>query len=144
MNIHQAIMKAADHIESRPDLFNFFQTVIPNYCGTPGCALGWIGHFYGVNRFDFKGASFHGDVLCVGDQLLGTPQRNLHTNHPFYNRLDALNKGWRWRASECAIALRLYAGKYHPAGVESSNGAFERFLATAMRAPEVTAAEKSG
>jgi hypothetical protein len=48
MNIRQAILKAADLIESRPELYAFYQNEVPE-CGTPGCMLGWIGHFLGVS-----------------------------------------------------------------------------------------------
>ena len=49
MNVREAILAAADHIETYPKKFSFASVEVPSRrsCGTPGCALGWIGHFAG-------------------------------------------------------------------------------------------------
>lgn len=47
--IRQAILQAADHIEKNPCDFNFYSVDKPE-CGTPGCALGWIGVFMGIEE----------------------------------------------------------------------------------------------
>ena len=100
--IRQAILKAADHIERNPDEFDFSTNSIPAsfHCGSPGCALGWIGCNLGekeIGRVAKKLGHGFGEFLSIIDKLDVYP-RNWHKNH-----LD------------CAIALRLYADKYHPA-----------------------------
>lgn len=108
-SLYTAIMQAADHIEQNPKEFSFFATLKPNGCGSPGCALGWIGYFAGGDNYQdvarnvlkVEGASRYGD---------GSPHFN------FYRRMDVLAGGfsaWAHDASGCARALRLYAEKYH-------------------------------
>jgi len=108
VNVYNAIMRAADHIENHPNEFNFSSVWIPGTddersCGTPGCALGWIGHFAGV-----KGLSEIEMPWRLGfDGLWLDAVRN------FYARMDALNRRWRRDSIACSGALRLYAEKYH-------------------------------
>lgn len=101
MNAYEATMKAADHIERNPQLFNFSCAIVPD-CGTPGCALGWIGYFMGIeggrsigNAIDKLGMSDHGKQ--------------------FYDRMwwvTGKNECWRDSPQMVAEKLRLYAAKY--------------------------------
>lgn len=102
-----AIMKAADKVEKSPCEFQFMETGIPDGCGSPGCALGWIGHFLGGAK---NFASVPG-MLGLGDEFEG--------QQIFYARMDALSPdSWRWDGYKCARTLRLYAEKYHSPVVE--------------------------
>jgi hypothetical protein len=112
MDIRQAILAAADHIGQNPKDFHFTAVRFPVRCGAPGCALGWIGHFYGVDRIKPRDETFSGNILAVTD-LLGIPSYN-HEECTFYARLDEFNMYWRANATGCAQALRQYADKYHP------------------------------
>lgn len=105
MNVYEAMMKAADHIEKNPRLFDFDVCAIPNECGTPGCALGWIGVFAGVA----PGKSIHAVAdYDDGSSILKVSQRK------FYDQMDALvGVDWIDSASLCAVGLRRYAEKYH-------------------------------
>lgn len=100
MNIYNAIMKAADHIEKNPTEFAWHSCVVPSipHCGTPGCALGWIGSFMQAET-----------ISCVAIAM------NCGGELSFYNRMDELEDhyGWTRNASDCARALRKYAEKYH-------------------------------
>ena len=108
MNIREAILKAADYIEVHPAEFNFMSISIPKGgCGTPGCALGWIGHFANIRSGIDKAAK---KALGLADQV------------DFYRRMDIMLCGsypgpttWRQDPKECARALRLYADRFHPA-----------------------------
>lgn len=113
-NIYDAIMKAADHIERHPEEFEFMETRVPRSCGSPGCAIGWIGHFaktkparlFGLvpERPEYAGKSI--GVVCR--QVIGVGGRS------FYRRLDATgHRGWQENPDACAKALRAYAQKYH-------------------------------
>jgi hypothetical protein len=122
MDIRQAILKAADWIEKHPEDFMFSATQIPK-CGTPGCALWWIGHF---SRMSLKTNDYESyttvakEVLRVpGEKLLG----NGSPHFEFYRRMDALlgHSGWMHYAPMCAEGLRLYADKYHPAPIAVPN-----------------------
>lgn len=111
MNIYNPIMKAADHIEANPALFDFQSTEIPR-CGTPGCALGWIGHFMGRPAELSKDEYFSYSAVAIYTLKLGpwiVADRN------FYKLLDDLTNRSRWRdnAIECAKALRLFAASYY-------------------------------
>lgn len=104
LNIYDAIMKAADHIERHPKLFNFAEVWVPD-CGTPGCALGWIGHFAGVKHDGYPQALSE----------IHVPRALTCASWDFYARLESLTGGPRWRndAAICARGLRLYAAQYH-------------------------------
>jgi hypothetical protein len=108
MNIRQAILAAADHIERNPGEFRFHSVAIPGFpsCGTPGCAIGWIASFMGMKDSQW------GKAFSVGDRknILGL------TDMEFYGRMDDLTDcDWKVSPAICVIALRLYADKYHPA-----------------------------
>lgn len=110
MNVRQAILNAADHIEQRPRDFDFMRCAVPADCGTPGCALGWIGHFLGMGGADFKDVNAR--LGLETDELMGARQ--------FYDRMDALNNAnpgemeWTDSSRICAKVLRLYADAHHP------------------------------
>lgn len=99
--IYTAFARAADIIEARPHLFEYQQNGIPN-CRTPGCAIGWVGHFLG-----------HKGDINVTHAILGTSVAR------FACRMDDLVGGltseidWRSSARKCAETMRLYAAKYH-------------------------------
>lgn len=114
MNVYQAIMQAADRIESRPDRFDFDSCGIPSVgnCGTIGCALGWIGACAGL--------PLTGDISAVAGHRYppekdGSVERSLLQVEQiaFYWRMDDIEYGWAKSAHKCAKALRLYAQKYH-------------------------------
>jgi hypothetical protein len=121
MEIRDAILRAADHIERHPQDFNFGSVSIP-VCGTPGCALGWISAYCDFPRGE------HGFSKCC--DLLGLEpefQTGIKLDagafkdqsFTFYNRMKKLGgSSWCSNAINCAEALRLYADKYHPAPVK--------------------------
>lgn len=105
MNIYDAIMKAADHIERYPREFNFDSCSVPKGpgCGTPGCAVGWMIFFFGSKELTFgRFARAHMGIE--------------HEGH-FYKRMNAFDfddgPDWMKDARRCARNLRLYAAKYH-------------------------------
>lgn len=114
MNIRNAILAAADHIERNPGEFNYHSIEVPRRagCGTPGCAYGWIATFSQLDLED-KRHEYGGKQIVA---LWGF-QEKAHFTEPteFYSRMNEFSNGWRGSASECAAALRLYADKYHPA-----------------------------
>lgn len=116
MNIREAILKAADHIEANPGLFNFEYITVPG-CGSPGCALGWIGAFYGIQA-DETICRMSVDVMGI-DSL------------EFYGRMREIARGnWRETAAGCAANLRLYANKYHPEQLPSISAELDRIFST--------------
>lgn len=102
MDIREAILAAADHIERNPDDFDFDSVSVPTRCGSPGCAIGWVAHFA---RCDW------GDVA----ELMGLRRGD---DTLLYTRLSILaGATWYQHAAVCAKGLRAYADKYHPAPV---------------------------
>jgi hypothetical protein len=118
MNIRQAILKAADHIERNPHLFDFKVWLMPNDCGTPGCAIGWIGLFSG-KTFEKGCWDIDGPRPGVSANVC-QPALGINAEE-FYSRMDcidlqtAFEMRWRRNAENCARTLRLYADTYHPA-----------------------------
>jgi hypothetical protein len=102
MNIRDAILEAAAHIERNPDDFNFHSIEKPSHCGTPGCAIGWIGVFAGIEEE-------HPSWLSAIKRQTGIDA------HDFYKKMSDIQLGWIFEAASCAITMRLYADKYHPA-----------------------------
>lgn len=120
MNIRDAILAAADKIESEPRRFNFDSICIPGItCGSPGCALGWI-------------AAFHGDIGDTysrswnSSRMAGLLGLGSGGDNAFYSRMDRLEEEhfgidrhdkheWMWTARRCAAVMRIYADRYHPA-----------------------------
>jgi hypothetical protein len=118
MNVREAILKAANQIEREPSCWSYMKDMVPE-CGTPGCALGWIGHFAGVRG--------HIDNVAV---LLGVERVEGTIQWGFYNRIQSLTGGrplpqthttaddyflTHATLPQIAEVLRLYADKYHPA-----------------------------
>lgn len=105
-----AILKAANRIERHPDEFDFMSIDVPEpgACGTPGCALGWIG-FYAK----LKPHVSEGFVSVVANKM------GLEGAAAFYGRMSSLNRRsdthWTDTAKQCAKVLRKYADKYFPA-----------------------------
>ena len=96
MNLHQitAIRQAADWIENNPEQYDYRENRIPSY-GTPGCALGWIGHFMGAE----------GGIMEVYHSLGMT--NLLSFSCCTMDRLAPDN--WRECAADCAKGLRAWA-----------------------------------
>jgi hypothetical protein len=115
MNVYEAIMLAANLIEQRPREFNFYSTSVPDGpgCGTPGCALGWIGAFLPDEQISIEyGPNFMHPCITGVARKMG-----MRECPEFYERMNELNKGiegyWTKDAKICAEILRLYAAKYH-------------------------------
>lgn len=113
MNVRSAILRAALHIESRPDDFDFMSTQRPKSgtCGTPGCALGWIGFFLDIETPPEGSDTF----LCRVNNALGV------SSYEFYDRMDSIDRAFRgvpgtWTTNpfRCHVALRVYASQFHP------------------------------
>lgn len=115
MNIREAILRAADMIELHPKQFDFMSIYVPS-CGTPGCAIGWIGCFMGIRDTNRSDGKTNVGYVCA--------EAGLPDSMEFYNRMDLIApRGWRRKAVLCAQGLRAYADKYHPAdGCEEIRG----------------------
>ncbi len=105
MNIRTAILKAADHIEQNPQLFNFCENRGPNDCKTPGCFLGWVSFFMDIKIED---------AVSSCKDILGIEFNDLHTRMWALKREKKLDATWNLSAQGCAIHARAYADKYHP------------------------------
>lgn len=65
--IRAALLKAADQIEQNPESYNFKTNDKPDGCGSPGCILGWVGAFLGIESDpEFPGAYASDVVDAVG------------------------------------------------------------------------------
>lgn len=120
MNLYHAIMAAADQIEKHPASFRFnTNTVPPDDCGSPGCALGWIAHFVGWESPPVSHA--FGEMSSVGhfaEECMKLPLDSSNAEMSFYGRMDRLESEdaplpWIDNAVVAAQTLRKYAEKYH-------------------------------
>lgn len=110
MNVYNIIMAAADQIEKDPGSFKYSKPVVPE-CGTPGCAVGWIGTFANVAA-----------GTCVTDvcrDVMGIPgpeDRSHLRYHVPYNifeqRMQDIHAGWRL-PEHVSGAMRRYAEIHH-------------------------------
>lgn len=103
--VRSAILRTADHIEQHPELFKFIKSTVPE-CGTPGCLLGWIGHFLGMTP-----------GRCISE----LKQAMNADDTMFYKRLDLVLGGGNWchNALMCVRGLRLYADAFHKESVHA-------------------------
>jgi hypothetical protein len=108
MDIREAILKAANQIERHPETFEFFSFDKPG-CGTPGCALGWIGAFM---NFRHDSVSYAADTA---EQVLGIQEGDFYTRMHTVLGGGKLDDRWTDDAAMCAWTLRGYADAYHPA-----------------------------
>ena len=116
MNIRQAILAAADSIEQNPDMFNFMANERPDLsCGTPGCALGWIGFYLGVGTARSMPTPTARAMGCPKMSLPSSVSGERYEDWGFYRRMYKLYGGYGWKhaAPKCAETLRLYADRYH-------------------------------
>jgi hypothetical protein len=126
--IRAAILKAADTIERDGDLWNFGEVLVPD-CGTPGCALGWIGFHLGIPVGD--------PVTRTARVLYGEDHKgNGFYDGRFYREIKKLGVGIAMcGASDVPGALRSFADANFPAekskaGLDSAYLSFRnRFVA---------------
>jgi hypothetical protein len=106
----EAILKAADHIEKHPELYDFFKHDIPAD-GQRGCLLGWIGRFAGMPAEVYGAASRN--PLEFAARKVG-----FHDSTSFYGRMHMhghagsswqQGTGWAYNAEDAANALRSLA-----------------------------------
>jgi hypothetical protein len=104
VNTYDAIMKAADQIESDPGIWDYWVTHVPP-CGSPGCAIGLIAQAMGVRPYTYVDSDTVTRVLGVSSMA-------------FYERMCELSKaisgGCMWTdAGRVPAVLRAYARRYH-------------------------------
>jgi len=111
--VYSAVMKAADHIERHPELFDFDERSGPHDCGTPACALGRIGFFAG-SLYEFWDGSL--SIYGVAYRTFGMRDNGDNDGATtFYTRMNQLvGHDWKVDASICAKGLRLLAQDYAP------------------------------
>lgn len=126
MKLRDAILKAADHIEANPSLYDFGRFKSPE-CDTPACMVGWVAHFMGVpaglnvwsGLFDGPGCI---GVMGVDDSAFMHRMMVLSVEHDVW---PAVNP------TEAPEALRLYADKYCPAEPVTVESELARIFADA-------------
>src|SRR5947207_12116578 len=110
MNVHDAICRAADHVEQPPERFEFSCGITPGKPQDFACALGWVSYFLG-----HRDGSYSAGVNAL--KIPGTFSTDAAVL--FYWRLDELlgarggEMVWAHNPVLCVRALRRYAEKYH-------------------------------
>lgn len=104
-NFYKAFNNAADLIEEDPGKFMFTEGMVPqndDACGSPSCALGWIGFFAGM-RNTRQRVEWSGSVA----EAIGVEETT------FYHQMTGLvGLNWYDSAAVCAKGLRLYADEH--------------------------------
>jgi len=113
MNLKQAILSAASHIEQYPDSYNFIRGAYPRN-GRPGCMLAWIGVYFGLQEEDVRG-----DYSDHVARLLGHANWKgfLHELRVLMEGLTQYEQDAHWfyhRSSGAVLCLRLYAKAHFP------------------------------
>ena len=98
-DIGLVILKAAEHIRSHPDYFEFIESCVPSAINDLGCALGWIAFF------DDEPAETSIYEYCS--------RRMACQDGEFYRRMAEIQTHWFLRASTTAETLIQYARIYH-------------------------------
>ena len=112
MNVRQAILAAASHIERNPDQYKFHANGKPA-CGTPGCLMGWIGVYAGVAK---SSHSYMNDTKAA----LGFDYQDI--TQFWSNKINSVpHNDWmrlsmfQVRADAAAELLRVFADERFPA-----------------------------
>jgi hypothetical protein len=106
MEIYQAILKAADRIERRPDDYNFGRGTHPDDSPGGTCALAWIGYYLGVGKSKYQNyPELYSNDVCM--ELMGS-----YDIGEFFDRCTLIGKGITCERTAPRI-LRAYAEKYH-------------------------------
>lgn len=111
MNVRQALLAAADHIEAKPQAYCFRNSNKPD-CGSPGCLMGWVGFFAEVKDKDNRDWAAPGYANQVAQEVLGLTSWSHFTN--LGSQLGAFSNHTQ-DSKQAAGMLRAYADKYHPA-----------------------------
>jgi hypothetical protein len=110
MNLYNAIMKAAEHIERNPESYRFFSHRVPE-CGMPGCLWGHIGAQLGM----VGACNMEVAVKMAKDStghlysFMDLRWNRMPSDSPERTKLLA----WHHNAKVAAEGLREYAEKYH-------------------------------
>lgn len=117
MNIRDAILATAALFESKPSVYNFQSNDAPS-CDSPGCMMGWIGHFLGVpvkkygvylvDVADVAGFSYG----CIGDVVRAEISRRMPIHG--YDAHSRFLHTYQVDAMAAASALRLFADARFP------------------------------
>lgn len=118
--IREAILRAADHIEQNPWLYNYAYTRTPD-CGTPACMWGWIGFFLGYA----KGES----IGFIARQIVpsSVTRDGVETTHLYEFRKSIGIEYDSATVDDAVAALRSYADKFWPAEKPAFNSAYLAF-----------------
>lgn len=117
MSIREAILKAADHIEANPHLYNFCFCLVPGMYGNQGCMMAWTAYFMGYAPGTCSQETA-GEYLGVSTvEFLGRTGKH----------------GSRMVAENAVKDLRHYADKYHPAEALTISSELDRIFADARR-----------
>lgn len=122
--IRAAIYRAADRIERNPKLWSFAKTSIPD-CGTPGCALGWIGVELGFEQR----AGIFGVGVALYPELANIYTTPGNAMSKFYDAMSDIDWKWTSDAGVAAKTMRAYADKYFPAEVAAEPALDSAFVA---------------
>lgn len=107
MDIYNAMMKAADHIERNPKLFDFMESLV-RYPSFPMCVIGRVASFMDLG-YEWQ------EVDGIAPTILGVSEEE------FYSRMDrlevrpfgSLTLPWCSNPLLCASLLRQYAKIFH-------------------------------
>ena len=139
VSIHEAINRAADLIDRRPEQYEFMCNSVP-LSDAPhmiGCLLGWIGFYSGKYTEEFMIDKDYGigvehvagqylrsispleslcNALLFGDSFMRGIMEAADASHTFYRRMTMFSgdHNWRTEAHVAAKALRKYADHFHP------------------------------
>lgn len=98
--IRSAILRTAELFEREPGMFMFHNCDIPG-CGTPACALGWIGAYLGIRA---------GEGIFLASEAMGHADTGR-----FYSDMWTISpSGWRTTPQVLVKNLRAYADKFYP------------------------------
>lgn len=115
MNVRQALLAAADHIEANPQAYCFNNSAKPD-CGSLGCLMGWVGVFAEVKDKNKRDRAAPGYANQVAQKVLG-----LTSWAHFVSLGSELGAFFNYTqdSKQAAGMLRAYADKYHPAPVQA-------------------------
>jgi hypothetical protein len=122
--MREAILRAADHIESHPNSLKWDQGMNPSWWGDRPCAcpLAWIGHFTGTGYEvkDYREATYQIGMPSFEfyrqmDSFLSSEYQHYEWWAVVKEKRDLPVSPWSYDNKVCADCLRKFADKFFPA-----------------------------
>ena len=99
---YDACMAAADHMVKPMTQYEFFESKVPNTCGSPACVLGWVGYFGGMAGKALR-------AFNVANEFLDVEETHFYDQMTDINAWHFPDGDWQTDPVVASACLRIWA-----------------------------------